>query len=86
MNDFWTPVFYKDGNLLVFVSSSFMADSEAGARIIGAMIELVVGVEFTGEALEVRHGQRYVPAKLAQREVAILSGPAFSRAVAEKTA
>jgi len=87
IDEVWTPIFYKQGNLIIFVSSGFLSDSEEGAQAIGELsgggVKILTGAEFTGEVLSVKHGQRYVPAKLAGREIAVLSGPAFRAGMSE---
>jgi len=90
INEFWTPIFYREGNLLVFISLAFLAESEETAQDIGGFIAenvlLFYGAEYTGEVLHVDRGQWYVPGRLAGHPVAILSGPAFTKATAVKAA
>ena len=88
VTDFFTPIFYQDGNLLVIPSTAFMSDTESGAETIGALtaaqIAVLTGAKFTGVALQVTAGQRYVPARLGAAKVAVLSGPLFRR-IAERS-
>lgn len=85
----YSPVFLKDGNLLIFLSLAFLSKTEAGAIIIGYTAAPGLGlynVEFTGEALELAREQRYIPGSIAGKRVAVLSGPEFSKRMAAKTA
>jgi len=85
---FWTPIFFKDGNLFVFVSTGFIADNEANAQIIGEMagqgVASLIGANYTGVALEVTGYQRHVRGNLGSFPVAILSGPVFNQALMEE--
>lgn len=88
---FHTPIFFKDGNLFVFISTAYIARTEADAQGIGELaaqsVGLLTGAEFTGEALEVgKRPQRYVKTRLGSFNVAVLSGPLFTRAIARDAA
>ncbi len=85
----YSPIFLKDGNLIVFLSLAFLSKDQAQAIAIGYASSTnlaLYGIEFTGEALEFTGAQRYIPARLAGRPVAVLSGPAFTQRIAAKTA
>lgn len=85
----WTPIFTCAGNLFVVISTAFVAESEPAAEALGARARVSLAqhhIEFTGAALHLAAQQRYLPARLAGLPVAILSGPAFTHAIAFATA
>lgn len=79
----FAPIFYHTGNLYVFLSTAYIARTEADAQAIGQLahhsVNAISGAEFTGEALEIgTRPQRCVTTTLCGLPVAVLSGPLFT--------
>ena len=90
MSTQYAPVFEREGNRLIFLHESFVADTEEDAWKIGLGASLVecflYGVKPTHESVAIVDGQiPHFPAHLGRMPVALLSGPMFDEYTAPLT-
>ena len=77
----YCPVFEKDGNRLIVRTEEFVGKDEEQARHIGwgaMLVEcIILGMEYTGDIIDIESDILHVPCDLGGVPVAILSGPVF---------
>lgn len=91
MSTQYAPVFEREGNRLIFLHESFVADTEEDAWKIGlgaSLVECVLyGVRPTHESVAIVDGNiPHFPAKLGQMPIALISGPMFDEYTAPLSA